>query len=115
MNVAEMPAAKAARARGPTARTRSSREPTGAVLRRLVVALLPVVSAGVSTAAGSVSLNADHVHELDIARMHRVRPPRWRSARGAPSTEGRCVGDKRPENGSRGDSWSDLWGCRQPG
>jgi hypothetical protein len=39
------------------------------------VALLPVVSAGVSTAAGSVLLNADHVHELDIARMHRVRPP----------------------------------------
>jgi len=46
-----------------------------AVPRRFVVALLPGVSAGVSTAAGSVFHNADHVHELDIARMHRVRPP----------------------------------------
>jgi hypothetical protein len=45
------------------------------VLRRLVVALLLVVSAGVSTAAGRVLLNANHVHKLDIARMHRLRPP----------------------------------------
>lgn len=46
-----------------------------AVLRRFVVALLRVVLAGVSTEAGRVLVNADHVHELDMARMHRVRPP----------------------------------------
>ena len=39
---------------------------------------------GVGTAAGSVLLNADHVHEFDIATVHRVRPsPRVISTRSA--------------------------------